>query len=116
MKLKRSEKWILGICIVIFLAAVILNMVVQKEDEVFLFEEDVVFPAAYGVSGEGKININTASVQQLQQLDGIGPALAERIVDYRQANGEFRRIEDIAFVSGIGSEKFEAIRDDITVE
>jgi len=64
----------------------------------------------------GLVNINTASVQELdQRLDGIGPALAERIVAYRQSNGPFQSIEQIKDVSGIGEKKFAAIRDVITV-
>ncbi len=72
-------------------------------------------PAAAGQSG-GKININTASVEALDALPGIGPAFAQRIVDYRQANGPFQRIEDITNVSGIGPATFEKIKDRITVK
>jgi len=63
----------------------------------------------------GKININTASANQLQSLHGIGPAISERIVDYRNEHGRFRRIEDIKNVSGIGPGRFDNIKDDITV-
>ena len=116
MKLKRSEKWILAVTVLAFLAFAAVYIAQSRQEEVFLYEEGVVFPPAYGVGDNEKININTATVSQLQQLEGIGPALAEKIVEYRQTNGSFSRIEDIAFVSGIGSEKFEAIRDDITVD
>ncbi len=63
-----------------------------------------------------KININTATAGELETLDGIGPALAQRIIDYRTEHGDFERIEDIAFVSGIASEVYEAIREHITVD
>ena len=62
------------------------------------------------------ININTADAQQLQALPGIGPAIAERIVQYRQAHGPFKTKEDIKNVQGIGDKKFEAMKDLITVE
>lgn len=62
-----------------------------------------------------KININTASAEQLTQLSGIGPALAERIVDFREHNGAFLNIQDIMLVRGIGVKMFEAIKDQITV-
>jgi len=66
--------------------------------------------------GAGKVNINTASVEELdQRLPGIGPALAQRIVDYRQKNGRFTKPEDIMEVSGIGEKRYEQIRDLITV-
>jgi competence protein ComEA len=49
------------------------------------------------------------------KLDGIGPALGQRIVDYRTSNGRFKDIEEIKNVSGIGDKRFEAIKDKISV-
>jgi len=66
-------------------------------------------------TGNGKININTASRTELTDLPGIGNTLAQRIIDYRQRNGNFSKIEDIRNVSGIGERRFEAIEDLITV-
>jgi competence protein ComEA len=63
-----------------------------------------------------RININTASVDALVALPGIGPALAQRIVEYRQANGPFNRPEDITKVKGIGDGIFAEIKDLISVE
>jgi len=61
------------------------------------------------------ININTAGSDGLQTLNGIGPAYAQRIIDYRNANGLFEKIEDIKKVSGIGEITFSKIKDFITV-
>ena len=61
-----------------------------------------------------KININTASADSLELLPGIGPQLAERIVDFRIRNGQFIKADDLINVRGIGSAKLEAIRDMIT--
>ena len=66
-------------------------------------------------SGDGRININSASRNELMDLPGIGSTLSERIVDYRNKNGPFLKIDDIMNVSGIGEKRFEAIRDKITV-
>lgn len=63
----------------------------------------------------GKLNINTASAAELQNLPRIGPKVAQRIVDYRTANGNFKKIEEIMKVNGIGEKVFAQIKDLITV-
>ena len=67
------------------------------------------------VDPSGKININTALTEELDTLPGIGPAFAQRIVEYREANGPFKSIEEITNVSGIGDVTFQKIKDCITV-
>ena len=59
---------------------------------------------------EGVVNINTATVEQLQLLPGIGPALAERVVAFREANGPFKAIEELQAVKGIGEKALERLR------
>lgn len=62
-----------------------------------------------------KVNINTATAEELEKLDGIGPAIAQRIVEYRNTNGKFLSIDEIKNVSGIGEKTFEKFKDDICV-
>ncbi len=63
-----------------------------------------------------KINLNTATASQLETLDGIGPKLAQRIIDDREANGPFASVDDLDRVSGIGPATVENLRDFVTVE
>jgi len=67
------------------------------------------------MADNGRININTATVDELVQLKGIGPAYAKRVVAYREANGDFRQIEDLTEVEGIGPKTLSTNRDQITV-
>lgn len=80
-------------------------------------EPGAVTPSASGISPSGKININRASADELDKhLSGIGPTLAQRIVEYREKNGPFRKIEDLRNVSGIGDKRFAEIKDQIDVK
>jgi competence protein ComEA len=73
-------------------------------------------PSRGGISVGGLlININTAEQEELETLPGIGPVTAQKIIDYRTANGDFSTIEAILDVSGIGEVTFEKIKDLITV-
>jgi competence protein ComEA len=61
------------------------------------------------------ININTATVEELATLPGVGEAIAKNIVEHREKNGNFKTIEELKNVKGIGEKKFEKIKDLITV-
>jgi comEA protein len=66
-------------------------------------------------AGPEKVNLNTATAEQLQNLPGIGPATAKSIIDYRSKVGKFNKIEEIINVRGIGEKKFQVIKDRLTV-
>jgi len=69
-----------------------------------------------GLSSDGTVNINQASLQDLETLPGIGPSLAQAILDYRDLNGVFREIDEIMEVPGIGPAKFEDLKPMISVK
>lgn len=87
-------------CITIF-TAIALIMLMSS----FVFAED-----------QGKININTATAEELVQLDRVGPSYADKIVAFRQENGLFKTPEDIMLVAGIGQKTFELNKDRIIVK
>jgi competence protein ComEA len=62
-------------------------------------------PAKLKSPAEGRVNINTASSEELQRISGIGPAMAEKIIDYREANHGFQSVDDLMQVGGIGAKK-----------
>ena len=59
------------------------------------------------------IRLNSASLEELDRLDGVGPAIGQRIIDYRIENGGFKSVEEIKLVPGIGDKMFEKIKDEI---
>ncbi len=62
------------------------------------------------------LNLNTATVKDLEALPGVGPVLAKRIVEFRQKKGGFRRVEELLAVPGISERKWKAIRDKVEVK
>lgn len=80
--------------------------------------EDVIVTEEAQKQGEEKqvkVNINTANIEKLQTLPGIGESIAQKIIDYRNENGKFKAIEELKNVSGIGESKYNNIKDKISV-
>ncbi|MGN6501999.1 MAG: helix-hairpin-helix domain-containing protein [Pseudolysinimonas sp.] len=72
-------------------------------------------PAAPGQATGGKVNLNTADAAALETLPRIGPAMAQRIIDWREQNGRFAAVEDLLDVTGIGDATFAGLKDLVTV-
>lgn len=72
-------------------------------------------PAAGAPAGDGRVNLNIADAAALDTLPGVGPALAERILAWRDTNGRFSAVEDLLQIAGIGDKTFAELKDLVTV-
>lgn len=79
------------------------------------FTADIITDQCSGGIKDTKININTATSEELETITGIGPSTAEKIIDYRKNHGGFLSIEDLMNVKGIGEKTFEKFKDKITI-
>ena len=75
--------------------------------------EQIVVGAPAAGGGDGKVSINAADATALEQLPGVGPVIAERIVAWRTENGPFRSVAELAEISGIGPAMIERIEDQV---
>jgi competence protein ComEA len=91
---------------------VVLNAV-KDIDKINALEENITDESS---DEAGLININTADASTLENLEGIGETLAERIIEYRQSTGPFTSIEEIREVEGIGNGIYNKIKDEITID
>ncbi|CEN55629.1 ComEA family DNA-binding protein [Candidatus Methylopumilus turicensis] len=70
---------------------------------------------SFTVGAFAAVNLNTATVEQLEALNGVGPAKAQAIVDYRKKNGNFKTVDDLNNVPGIGDKTLAKLKPEITV-
>ena len=78
-------------------------------------EGETIISSTINNNKDNKININTANSAELDSLSGIGPSKAEAIIKYREENGNFKTIEEIKNVTGIGEGLFEKFKENITI-
>ena len=101
--------------LIIILAALTMYYLKHKEDasyELYYIEDMQSDDTEYQ---DEKINLNTATKDELMTLDGIGEKKAQRIIDYREEMGDFNSIEELRGIAGISEKIFEEIKDKITV-
>lgn len=114
IKLTKTDLYLLGLTM-LFAASLALTWVLTPHQVRGDYQITAETPAET-VEPLLPVNINTADVEELDTLPGIGPVLAQRIVDWRTANGAFAAPEDLMLVDGIGEATWENIRDFIITE
>ncbi|MEG7845008.1 MULTISPECIES: helix-hairpin-helix domain-containing protein [Bacillus] len=95
-----------------------VNLAQMVQDQMILYvpnKNEQVQEAAAALKGEGKVQINAASKEQLEKITGIGSRKAESILKYREEHGPFQKIEDLLEIDGIGVKSLEKIKDQIII-
>ena len=100
----RREFWFA--CVSIILAMVVTGCTSRQVER----------PVANIVVADNAVNINTATIAELEALPGIGETLAKRIVEYRDKNGKFRRSEHLMLVTGVSERRFRQIRNRVRTD
>jgi competence ComEA-like helix-hairpin-helix protein len=106
----------IGILIGIILTGIILLIAGSRQSTEFTYLSPTYSSSSLIDPDSLKVNINTASIFELDTLPGIGPEKAKAIIDFRENFGKFISIEDLLYVPGIGQSLFDQIRDKITVQ
>ena len=113
-KFTKTERFLLLLAAVFLTALAVLYLLALKPAA----GSDYTVTAQYQLEEPQKelVNVNTAGREELESLSGIGPALAQRIIDHREANGPFQSVDGLLQVSGIGEATLAKFRDHVTVD
>jgi len=90
--------------------------IIELNDNEYITEENGYNEFVNNVTNSTKVNINSATKEELETLPGVGESTAQKIINYREENGKFKSIEDIKNVSGIGEAKFNNIKQHISIK
>ena len=119
--LKRPETLLVVLGLLFIAGAVLVGAFYDKKPEtaqvIYVSDEDKDHLLSAEISAQDVlININTATAEELQQLEGIGEGISRDIIAYREKNGKFESTEQLLCIKGIGEEKYNDIRHYVTVD
>ena len=116
---QRGLIWLVGLGLaaagIAFLVPAGRAPALQSPQPIELVDVRVLLPTFLDPTPKGPLDLNTATAGQLDTLPGIGPALAARIIAWREAHGPFQMVDDLTEVSGIGLKILEGLRGSVTV-
>lgn len=118
--LKRPETLLVVLGLLFIAGAVLVGAFYDEKPEtaqvIYVSDEDKDRLSAEVSAQDVLININTATAEELQQLEGIGEGISRDIIEYREKNGKFESTEQLLCIKGIGEEKYNDIRHYVTVD
>ena len=121
MKFSKSEKILFGTFSLLSAIIILYNLFyIPSLPDANVIKKDLNFQSDENFDKEEKsirkININSAKIEELKKIPGVGESIAEKIIEYRETNGGFSSISEIMNVSGIGQKKFDTMKDYICIK
>lgn len=119
MGLNKTEKILISIFLLLSSLIILYNVFyIPMLPNADIIKKEVVIQDAEEEKNKfsGAVDINSAGIEELKKIPGVGESTAKKIIDYREENGGFSTKEEIINVSGIGKKKFESMKDYITVQ
>lgn len=114
--LEKRERSVLLILIAILLIGIAFGFYQRRPAYVGVRSDSFVWSERNPSAENLKININEADIAKLMKLKGVGKVLAGRIIEYRSANGNFRSVEELRKVKGLGQKLYEKIKDEVSID
>ena len=114
--LEKREKFILLALLAMLLIGLAFGLYQKRSVRIDVRPDNFTYPAEGPSTETSKININVSGSAELMKLKGVGKVLADRIIEYRSTNGNFREVEELKKVKGLGGKLYEKIKDEVSID